>query len=116
MAELEIVLKQITQEYIDRLERDTKLATQINQEFAEKCDPYVPYITGNLASDITINENGITYNADYAEKVYDSPNMHNLTYHPLASSRWDEVAFENHRDELEAKAKSLVEQRLEEMR
>lgn len=88
---------------------DDEVMTDINQKFAEICDPYVPYITGKLANNITVNSNGITYNQPYAEEVYNSHNLHNKEQHPLATSRWDEVAFANHEEEIGAEVKERIE-------
>ena len=112
---IQLELQANLEDYAKQLENDAVLQTQVHQMFAEVCDPYVPYITGALAGNKTIDENGITYNQPYAETVYDSVNAHNLEYHPLASSRWDDVAFENHKDVIEARATELAEKRLQEI-
>ena len=36
-------------------------------------------------------------------------NVHSKEFHPLATSQWDEVAFANHKDELTAKTKEIIE-------
>ena len=99
----------------EQLADDEQFHVQFYKMFAEKCDPYVPYITGALATNITINKDGITYEQPYAQEVYESNNRHNLEYHPLASSYWDEVAFENHKDENEAETVKIATERLEEL-
>ena len=115
MATIEVVLQDIMNEVVEQLENDPILRTQVNEMLAETFDPYVPYITGRLANNISIDADGITYEQPYAEDVYDSPFGHYLGFHPLATSYWDEVAMANHKDEIEAKATELVEQRLKEM-
>ena len=94
----------------EKMQNDPQLMTEINQILANKYDPYVPYITGALAGNITVDENGITYNQPYAEEVYESMRPHNLEEHPLASSHWDEVAFANHRDEISQEVKEKLEE------
>lgn len=94
-------LNQEIQNLIDEAFNDSALMTDINTMLAETYDPYVPYVTGALASNITIDKDGITYNQPYAEEVYESNQIHSKEKHPLASSHWDEVAFANHQDEIE---------------
>ena len=100
MADIEVVMTGAAQEQIDKILDNPMFKTEINGMFAKKCDPYVPYITGALASNITVDSTGITYNQPYAEDVYYSAGMHNTEHHPLASSRWDEVTVNNHREEI----------------
>lgn len=83
--------------------------TGVQEMFEDFCYQYVPYITGNLANNTTVSAQGVTYNADYAEEVYESTHPHNLEHHPLASSRWDEVAFANHEEEIGAEVKERLE-------
>ena len=106
---LEMYLKEETMKYINTMLADPKFRTQVNQEFAEICDPYVPFVTGQLAENIRVDSNGITYEQPYASNVYDSMNVHSKEFHPLATSQWDEVAFANHKDELTAKTKEIIE-------
>lgn len=105
MASLEIVIKQAVKEQVEAIVDSPEFKKETNKIFANACDPYVPYDTGALAKNITVNETGITYNQPYASEVYDSANVHNTNVHPLASSRWDEVAFANHKDEIGEKVK-----------
>ena len=88
-ASIEIAISQAVKEQVDKVLENPEFKTEIHQMFAEKCDPYVPYITGALAGNISVGSDGITYKQPYAEYVYDSANVQNTTYHPLASSRWD---------------------------
>lgn len=106
---LEQYLKQETLEELNKITNNPKFKTEVNKLFAEKCDPYVPYITGELSRNIKVDQNGITYQQPYASNVYDSMNVHNKEHHPLASSKWDEVAFANHKEELEEGVKEIIE-------
>ena len=108
-ASIEIAISQAVKEQVDKVLENPEFKTEIHQMFAEKCDPYVPYITGALAGNISVGSDGITYKQPYAEYVYDSANVHNTTYHPLASSRWDEVAVANHRDEIGQEVVEAIE-------
>ncbi len=117
MQKLEVALKNDLVRFSEQLESDELLKEQIHAEVVDICDQYVPYITGELASkrNITITKDGITYEQPYASNVYESTNAHNLEHHPLASSRWDEVALANHRDELDEAVAKLIERRIKEL-
>lgn len=86
---------------------------QCAEVFAEMCDPYVPYDTGALAENITVDANGVTYNQPYAEKVYNGVGMvFKQEKHPLATARWDEVMLQDHQEEFEARIQEIATQRL----
>jgi len=110
MATLEMILKEETIKYLRQALDNERFKTKVSKMYAEVCDPYVPYISGALSKNIKIDSTGITYNQQYASNVYDSMNVHNKEYHPLASSRWDDVAFANHKDEIAQKTEEILEQ------
>ena len=58
--------------------------------YAEMIDPYVPKDTGRLRNSYTVNGKYITYNTDYAQKVYEIPAKHYTT--PGTTHHWDEYA------------------------
>lgn len=97
----------------------------MHEEFYKLMFPYIPYDTGQLASttDIglfdfeigsipdevsmslgllsgNINEDGITFTADYAEDCYYYVKNWHKDKHPLATEEWGIIAFENHKEEL----------------
>lgn len=72
------------------------------------CDPYVPYVTGQLAHNVTVDSNGIHYLQPYAEEVYNSNRYHSPSVHPLASSKWDEAMYRDHKDEFDKKLTDIV--------
>lgn len=98
------------------LQNDSEFNLRLNKMFEKKCYPYVPYVSGQLAKNITIDNTGITYNQPYASSVYESSGQHNLEKHPLATSRWDEVALANHSDEISNEVANIAEKRLRELR
>ena len=101
--------------HLDGLGSDEILRTRINQAVADVCDPYVPYQTGALAHNVTVDSEGITYNQPYAREQYESGFEHGKEFHPLASSYWDKVALQNHRDELNAQIRDIVNERIREL-
>lgn len=107
-------LVQFTTQAINEILDDTT-RLKINETIADMCDPYVPYISGNLAHDIVISPDGIEYSAEYAEKVYNGRWEHSKQVHPLASSQWDKVMLEDHEEELNAKLDAIVAQRIREL-
>ena len=72
------------------------------------CDPYVPYVTGQLANNVAVDSAGVHYLQPYAEDVYYSNHYHSPSVHPLASSRWDEVMYRDHKDEFDKKLTDIV--------
>lgn len=90
---------------------DPETMTEISQLLADMCDPYVPYQTGNLAHDITVNENGVTYNAEYSNKQYINPN-HATNIHPLASGQWDKAMLDAEGDTFIEKVAEILSRKL----
>ena len=53
-------------------------------------DPYVPMDTGMLAQDVTITDEAVIYNRNYAKKPYNGENLNfSKDLHPLATAKWD---------------------------
>lgn len=99
-------------ESLENIKSDKEFMTEVQQEFADVVNPYVPYDTGNLSEDITVDETGVTYNAEYADKQYYGEEFHhNTEHHPLATARWDEVAMQTQQEELESRIVDLLEKR-----
>lgn len=55
--------------FVAGLKSDSELMFAINTKLKERCDPYVPYDTGNL-SDANVTKTGVSYNAPYAHYQY----------------------------------------------
>lgn len=94
------------------LDDDTML--KIQQLFAETIDPWTPFRSGALSTDITISPDGVQYNVDYAaDKYYGEAYTH--TVHPLATSHWDEVAMQTELDALTENVKTILIERAREL-
>ena len=88
---------------------DPQVRTEANRALAETVDPWVPYDTGALSKNITINANGVTYNQPYAAKNYYGDDIrHKTNKHPLATAHWDDVAMQTEMDSLTAKIKDIL--------
>lgn len=86
---------------------DDDVMTQIHQLFAEMVDPWTPFLTGALHSDITVGPDGVTYNVPYAaEKYYGT--VYHKEVHPLATDHWDQVAMETQMEAFEEKVKDIL--------
>ena len=109
MVSLEVAVQQAAQEMIDSVINDADFRTEVNQMLAEKYDPYVPYVTGRLATNIVVDENGINYQQPYADKVYSGSLNHNREHHPLATSYWDDVAYASNKEEIDNEVKEILE-------
>ena len=55
---------------ISGLSTNEDLLSNIHTQLAKMCDPYVPMENSDLARDITISSNGVTYNSPYAHYQY----------------------------------------------
>lgn len=120
MGSIRFQVKEVKFEKLNKalrnLQNDSEVRTRINQVIADKCDPYVPYQTGQLANNIEVNEDGIRYKQPYAKEQYYGNFEHNKTIHPLATSQWDKVMIQNHKDELNQEIKDIVNDRLRELK
>lgn len=106
----------LIKEQIDMLLSNDETMTEIQRMFAETIHPYVPYDTGNLSRDITIDPTGVTYHADYAAKNYYGDDIrHHKDKHPLATSHWDEVAMQTQSVVLANKIEELLERKMREL-
>ena len=102
------------QKKLEALKDNKELRYKINQKIAELCDPYVPYESGDLASNTVITDKGITYKQPYARYQYwgklmlsptgsafahtdekkhptGIPLSYSHAVHPLATSEWDKA-------------------------
>lgn len=76
---------------------DDATMTQIHKLLADTVDPWTPFLTGRLHSDLTITPDYVQYNVPYAKyKYYGQVNC--KEFHPLATSHWDEVALQTEMD------------------
>lgn len=83
--------------------------TEANRIFANIIDPWIPYDTGNLAHNITVNAEGVTYHADYAAKNYYGDDIrHKTDKHPLATAHWDDVAMQTEMDNLTSQITDMI--------
>lgn len=87
---------------------------EIHQVYAEIIDPWTPFLTGKLSTDLTISAEGVTYNVPYAAKKYYGEVFHKEV-HPLATSHWDEVAMQTELDSFTARVKEILVRRAKEL-
>ncbi len=85
----------------------TKL--ELHQVLKDISDPYVPYNTGRLSENVTVNSDGITYHQPYARRVYYGDYMNfRKDKHPLATARWNEVAITDNEEEFNARCSDVI--------
>lgn len=97
---------------------DSQTMLQLHQYFAEKCDPYVPYRTGDLAeSGLThVKSDGVYYTMDYASRQYYGVGIrHNLVHHPKATALWDKVMFQEQEAEFTKGVEDILNGRAREL-
>lgn len=92
---------------------DNKTMLQINNLFAKKMDPYVPFLEGPLSQTIEVSPVGVKYTQPYARYQYHGTEFnHTIDYHPLASAEWDKAMMRDKGDEFKAEVKEILLQRL----
>ena len=80
-------------ELLNAVNNDDDFKVYAAECYRKRIEPFVPYNTGNLCNDVTIEPFRIRYNAPYAETVYNDLNRNfRKDKHPLATAKWDEVA------------------------
>lgn len=85
----------------------------IHNILAKKCDPYVPFLEGNLSQTITVSDKGVRYIQPYARRQYYGDNFNfTLDKHPLATSRWDKAMLRDHGEEFNAEVQDIIVWRL----
>lgn len=101
--------------YLTELLSDKETMRDLHQALADACNPFVPYYTGNLATNISVTPEHVRYNADYAEKVY---NRNDTDFyrevHPLASSHWDKTMMQTVGDDFTAQVAKILSKRAHE--
>lgn len=86
------------QQIIDEMLTKQK-KTEMYNIFYRYMFQYIPYgDSGNLSTNVTINELGILFEELYARYQYEGENFNfRDDTHPLASARWSEVAWSSHK-------------------
>lgn len=99
---------------LETVTNDPGLRTEIHQDFAQTIDPWTPFLTGKLHSDITISDRCVTYNVPYAAKKYYGT-VYCKEFHPLATSYWDVAAMQVEGDAFAARVKEMILRKAKEM-
>lgn len=101
---------------IDKLITDPSTMLEVQALFANTIDPWIPYDTGNLAHNISIDPEGVTYRAHYATKnYYNTEIAHKTDKHPLATAYWDEVAMQTEKDAFIKRVEEIFNRKAGEM-
>mgnify|MGYP003428321118 CR=1 FL=1 len=75
----------------NRIVTDAK-RLEINNMVEKNMAPYVPRDTGALMSNTTVDDNGITYNENYAKINYEGTGRNfSREKNPLATAHWDKA-------------------------
>ena len=72
---------------------------------ARYSDEYVPYLSSRLSKNVQTygakDHGTISYKMPYAaNQYYNESYIHNLLYHPLATSYWDKAAWNAHKEQI----------------
>ena len=79
---------------LKRVQDNREFGTHAAETWRGLVEPFVPYNTGRLCHDVTIEPFRIIYNAPYANIVYNSLHRNfRKDKHPLATAQWSEVAY-----------------------
>lgn len=112
------VNERLLQDDLDRLCTDEQALLEIHNRLAQRCDKYVPFLTGALANSAIANitPQGVTYTTPYARyQYYGITFNHTTTYHPLASALWDKQMMINEGDEFIREITQILLRRQEEI-
>lgn len=99
MAKLEFTLNGSIKDIAEKVLGGVETKRFMAERAAHYIDPYVPRDTGFLADSAEIDEDGIVYNASYAEEQYHWAGVRR-SKNLLASSYWDKAAMESRYDDL----------------
>lgn len=103
----------------DRFEdlcKDPQLMLQAHQALAHACDPYVPFLTGDLSQTLEITPEYVQYNMPYAHYQYHGVGFnHTLDHHPLATAEWDEAMLRDKREAFQEELRALFVRRYKEL-
>ena len=96
---------------------DDATMSEISEIFAEMCDPYVPWKTGDLAQNLrTTDAKGVHYKADYADfQYYGTHFQHNTETHPRATALWDKVMMSEQGDLLRERVTEVLARRAKQL-
>lgn len=97
---------------------DSETMREINQALANRCDPYVPYNTGDLSrSGLThVTSEGVTYDMPYAAQQYTGTEInHNLVHHPKATAYWDVAMIQEQGEEFAKDVEEIISRRVREI-
>lgn len=95
---------------------DDETGLQIHNLFAKIINSYVPMLEGPLSQTVEIHPSYIKYIQPYAHYQYYGVNFnHTLTYHPLASAKWDEVAMLTEMENFEQQVKQILIRRAKQL-
>lgn len=100
----------------ENLCQDQELKLSMNQTLAKDCDPYVPFLTGDLSQTLNITPDYVEYTQPYAHYQYHGTEFnHTLDYHPLATAKWDKAMLENNKENFEEELQGLMVRRYREL-
>lgn len=96
---------------------DDMTMTEIYHVFAEMCEPYVPYLTGDLSkNDRVVDSDGVHYTSEYASyQYYGTEFNHTLDPHPRATALWDKVMMNEQGDVLKERITEILSRRAKEL-
>lgn len=109
------VNEDLLQKVLDDICNDEAAMTEIHDVFAKTIDPWTPFLEGNLHTQLEITDKYVKYTVPYAHYQYYGVDFnHTITYHPLASAKWDEVAMQTKRNDFERDVENILKRRLRE--
>lgn len=106
------------QDKLENLLGDDWMMTEIHNVLAKMCDPYVPWLTGNLAQSGMggVSAAGVHYPGPYAHyQYYGLEFNHTLDYHPKASAMWDKAMMSEVGDSFIKQVEEIVKRRAREL-
>ena len=91
--------------------QDPQVRNEVAGIYADLIEPWVPYKSGALSNSRQIKDGQIIYDANHAAPQYFAPDKkwnRETGVHPLATSKWDEVADNFIWDSFRKKAGKII--------
>lgn len=96
---------------IDKICTNREVGIFLATTCARYMDQYLPFRTGNLSKHDRIDEFQVTYETDYAKKVYeaDGITIHTENGHPNATDHWDKAMLVSHENQIAKEVTKFIE-------
>ena len=97
---------------LEAVAESPKTGIWLAETCAKNMDQYIPYQTGNLKDNFTIEPFKITYTAEYARYQFYGKFDHSKNKHPLATGHWSRAMMTAHEAQISSELKAFINSQL----